>query len=182
MNKINVCFIIVLLISFFNEILNLETSKCDTTLCSPKGGICTENECVCNRCYVSVIQPNDHRLCNYSQYSSFTAGLIEFLFPVGFGHLYLGNIQNCVVKMTLAYIMICGIYAFVVYYFIYTTKDDNNYILATNKNIIRTAEQDVLRIKKYAYLSQILFIVLHIIDLFWLLSGKYKDGNNISLC
>ena len=130
MKIVNILCLLSLSICSLND---LQHSTCDLTLCDPIGGYCVNYDCMCNKCYISLNLPNDHRKCNYAQSSSIKAGIIEFIFPIGFGHLYLGNIGNAVIKMILCLILVCGVYAGIAYYLINIRRSDE--FFNTNHNL-----------------------------------------------
>jgi hypothetical protein len=164
--------------------------SCDFTTCVY--GLCQENICICNNCYITVKNLNEldlHTTCNYSQFSSLYAGLIETFFPIGFGHFYLRNISIGFTKMIMAYFMICGVYL-VIYCYIF--KRSRWFVSADNISDHQTALnpvkigsiviEDLRTIQIICFVSQGLFLLMHLLDLFLLYKGIYKDGNNISLC
>jgi TM2 domain-containing membrane protein YozV len=176
-----------------NELVN---NSCDMKNCNPLGSHCdkVKDECICNSCYISLdLDPsnffNEYSKCNYKQYSSTKATIIEFIFPIGFGHFYLGNILNGFLKMMMAYLLICFVYVFVIYYFVNIRKSTIQETSLIDKNtggnskiLINTMSDDFIRIKKWVQISQMLFIIFHIYDLYLFVSKSYKDENNIDLC
>ena len=174
--------------------IELHNNSCESKFCNPLGSRCdiVKNECICNACFISMDLPsssNDYSKCNYKQFSSMKATILEFIFPIGFGHFYLGNIQNGFIKMMLAYLLICFVYVFVIYYFVNIRKStiqentliDNN-TGVSSKIFINTMSEDFLRIKKWVQFSQMLFLIFHIYDLYLFVNKSYKDENNVDLC
>ena len=210
---------------------------CGFNICSIEGSICNNlEECLCKKCFITINLLNDHRKCNYEQTSAFNAGIIEILFPIGFGHFYIGSFWGGVAKMFMTYFMICGVYVIVIYFFIFLRKNDSSYDLFEKKNLnvrlmknnfnisernnfrerergnysnnqniqirrnfyadfsnnyensnlrikfIKTAEEDIVKIKRIVLLSQILFVIFHVVDLYNIFMKKYTDNNNINLC
>ena len=99
--------------------------KCTISNC--KGGFCIESF-IC-QCQVGFVDKQDSQpqttstepvvgdpkpilYCNYKQKSQLTSFLLEFIFPIGIGHLYAGRILNGILKMLL-YILfpfiLCGL-------------------------------------------------------------------------
>jgi hypothetical protein len=194
-NHILLIFLSNIIFSVLTHTIISENTICDATLCNPSGSYCENNQCFCQDCYISINLPNDHRKCNYKQSSSFKAGIIEFIFPIGFGHFYLGNILNGFIKMLAAYFLICFVYVIVIYYFINSRKIENmvemnlignshrnEYDYFYSNNLIDKASEDALKIKKLVGFSQALFAIIHLGDLYLIFTKGYKDENNIYLC
>lgn len=207
--KINTLKILIIFAFFINL-----SDLCDPTICSPRGGICLEgNICKCRHCFTSLKDyanesnlywyTKDNRECNYEQYSAITAALLEFFFPIGAGHFYMGQILFGFGKMFLAYIMICGVYAISACYYIYKFKHNSEdrggiytravelvplpegrprEMLLYTSNALVAISEDTVKIKVIALFSQIFFVILHFIDVLLLYSAYYRDSNNIKLC
>jgi hypothetical protein len=183
---------LILLIIYFYTIAIIQCSLdntnnfCDSTICTTEGGICfVNNLCLCRNCYITLKTQNDHRLCNYAQYSSMKAFILEFLFPLGIGHFYMGNNINGIIKLLITIFMHCGIYfCFTYFIIIFRTHVMNSFDYRSYNNpiVLNTIEQDVLTLKNIALFSNITFFIIHAIDLYWLLNANYRDGNNQNLC
>ena len=160
---------------------------CNINVCSPEGSYCLADGCQCKSCYISINSEIDHRKCNYHQYSSIKAGILELIFPIGMGHFYLRNVKNGVIKMSAFYFMLCGIYAIVAYCFILIRKcrEQDDFItdnFTYQRLIVKTVDEDMKKIKRIVFISQIVFGLLHIVDLYMMFSARYSDDNNILLC
>jgi hypothetical protein len=81
----------------------LMTPSCNKDICNFPYGNCRNNqECECLMGYLDVNGHNSmNRVCGYQQKSRVFATLIETFFPVGLGHLYVGNLGSAVTKFFL---------------------------------------------------------------------------------
>ena len=164
MTKFKILFIFILQ---YVKCSNFES--CNTINCSIEQGICIKNICECFYEYTTLngsnINSNDQKFCNYKKHCRITAFLLEFLFPIGVGHLYTRKINLALFKFTIFLIFfsfLCGEFCYL------------NYKLnAMNKCHIYLAFLIVLNI--------FLWICLHICDLVGYGFGFYKDGNGIEL-
>ena len=67
---------------------------CDASNCNVYGygGVCISiQKCLCNPGFITTRENFGIFDCDYKQKSSLTAALLEFLFPLGAGHLYARN-------------------------------------------------------------------------------------------
>jgi len=171
-----------------NMVLKLGESTCEMEECSVIGGECLQgNRCTCKKCYSTLFnKETQHQIfCNYSQSSSIIAGVLEFLFPIGIGHFYTGRISFGIYKMLIGYIMFFGIYVIVIYYFIYKRTSESELRQPLNGGYQRltvTLGEDAEKIKRIVLVSQLIFVLFHLFDIYNLLSGIHMDGNNMPLC
>lgn len=143
----------------------VKTESCNIVNCAYPYGNCSDNNtCICYPGYVDVselfhIRRLNHisrGYCSYSQKYQIVAFLLEFMFPFGFGHLYLNRVMIGLLKMMFAFV------AFSIY---------NNML---NDNYWKHSFQ------AYAGLFIIsLFLVLHFYDITMLGLNKFTDGNGI---
>jgi TM2 domain-containing membrane protein YozV len=192
---------------YFNLEENTLNSECNPTYCNLNGSQCINNQCVCKNCYLSIILPNDHRKCNYNQYVAFKAATLEFLFFCGIGHFYLKNYFTGFLKFLYFYASICGAYIIVVYSFMWwrtyqknrnngrdsnlnnynsSLKGDFQYVILTDRNRLENSinilRNDYEKIHRLTYAIIILYVIVHLIDVYFLAKGDYKDENNLPVC
>jgi hypothetical protein len=171
-----------------NIVIKFGKLTCEIDECSFIGGECLQGKrCICKKCYSTLFnKETQHQLlCNYSQSSSLIAGILEFLFPIGIGHFYIGRISIGIYKMLIGYIMFFGIYVIVIYYFIYKRTSESELRQPLDGGYQRltvTLGEDAEKIKKVVLVSQLIFVLFHLIDVYYLFSGIYMDGNNMPLC
>ena len=168
-----------------DRILEMDIIQLKSDKCSLIGGMLLSNtKCACKSCF-STNYSNSQIQCSYEQRSSTTAGILEFLFPIGIGHFYTGSIAFGFFKMVIAWMMIYGIYVIVIYYLINKRTCDfelGEPLTRGYQNITVTLGVDIMRMKFAAIFSQILFFVFHLIDVYFLFSATYLDGNDMPLC
>jgi hypothetical protein len=173
--------------------ININTSPdCNPENCRADNGTCNVNKCQCIKCYATIynnIRYNDKNnlqiFCNYPQSSSMTAAILELILPIGIGHFYRGSISFGIFKMLIGYIMFYGIYVIIIYYFIYTRTFNDELsrpLTDSYQSITVTLGEDVKKIKHIVLISQILFFILHLIDVYWLYTLNYLDGNQMPMC
>lgn len=164
--------------------------NCGINICSSRGAICLNGSCLCKECYFTL--PNSHLLCDYHQSSSIMATILEFFFPIGFGHFYLGNYLMGCIKMITVYFLLCGYYIVAIYCFAAKRNRVLNSQIESNNNNLNTlsllrdnigdAAFDMIKIKHLGFLMQKLFVYVQVLDLIFLFNAFYKDGKGITLC
>ena len=151
--------VILLLLSIISPI----SPTCTPSNCPPLQGICSNNECICSRDFLTVNNAyikNNGVFCNYETKSHFLAFLLELFLPFGVGHLYAENLTLATVKFCLFVVLV------VCFVSILCT-------LQTNVNKMIVALSAILVI---TLLSLICF---EIFDIIFYALNKYKDGNGV---
>ena len=100
--KIYVGFIFLCLTSLY-ECQQVQNAKCNYYNCPYLQGVCSNNECICAKHYMTVKDKSNKEqiFCNYETKSKFTAFFLEFLFPLGIGHFYANNYGKGILKFAL---------------------------------------------------------------------------------
>lgn len=150
---------------------HVEKINCSKDNCDGERGICINNNCECNYGYMSIVTEEAVKInskqsfCKYKQHSKIIAFFLEFFFPIGAGHFYTGKYTLALVKLLLFstfFFFICGDTCFL-----------KCKLSAVNKCHVYIAIAIVLDL--------IVWLCLHVFDLFSYAFSFYKDGNGINL-
>jgi hypothetical protein len=132
---------------------------CNKYIC--KEGECTDGVCVCNYGYTTLKHSNSYMQCDYKRKERIVAVLLEFFFPIGIGHFYVGNYFLGILKLSLFIVILISISTGIC--FSYYSK---NSVLAPFFVLC---------------LSILLFIIWYLIDLVKFTFGLYLDGHKEKL-
>ena len=99
--------------------------------CPYNQGFCIDTKCECVEGYWSLMKkelpPESQIFCNYEQYSLYLPLFLEFVIPLGLGHLFVGKYWFALVKLIL------GITSFLSGYYL-TGKFEGPVLIRTLKN------------------------------------------------
>ena len=198
--KIRTIFIVLIL----NSIMLINNICIEGDNCPVGNGFCKGNSCICLNNYWSIINkanPSSTIYCNYKRYNHYYIVIIEFFLPC-FGHLIVGKYYFFIIKLLL---LLCPIICFLIGFFAFKNGEriENN----NNNQIWRPSREDAdgndnfnnlldeqlhqanranKNINKGTYLlsflsfiSLILFLIMHLVDLFCYMFALYYDGNGV---
>jgi hypothetical protein len=144
-------------------------NACNKDSCSEPNYCISNKVCKCVGDFITYdLERKNDKFCNYKRKRQLTALLLEFLFPIGFGHFYSER-------------MLCGMIKFIVYISIGSYGIVMLFKGLPRWNTIRKSSVDELL---HYILAPLLIFVLgiwHIFDLYMFLSNKYYDGHGVSM-
>ena len=163
-------FILIYVQSVFTKIL-LETSNndfnstkidisgeinpfCNKFICN--NGNCFNNKCICDYGYITLKKRKSTISCDYKQKERIIALFLEFFFPIGVGHFYVGNFLLGILKLSLFIIILLSISTGICFSFY--------------------SKQYVIVPFFILCLSILIFIIWYLVDIFKFTFGLYSDG------
>ena len=127
---------------------------CNQFIC--KEGNCIGDTCVCDYGYTTLKQSNSNFQCDYKRKERIVAVFLEFFFPIGIGHFYIGNYLTGIIKLSLFIVILLSI--------------------STGICFSYYAKNSVLAPFFVLCLSIFIFVVWYILDLVKFTFGFYLDG------
>jgi hypothetical protein len=176
--KFFLCIGILINLTCENLQFSSNVKTCNPIICPFNQGICIENICKCSPGFTTngiynnqtsqisqTTFSNTETFCNYRQLCAYTAFFLEFLFPIGAGHIYAKNFKLAILKFfsfSIFFCFICG------EFFLFRVK----------LSILSKCD----RIIAYFLISDIfIWFIFHLVDLAFYGAGIYRDGNGIEL-
>jgi hypothetical protein len=126
-----------------------------------KEGNCFDNLCVCDYGYTTLKNSPTNIQCDYKKKERIIAVLLEFFFPIGIGHFYVGKYFTGLLKLSLFVIILLSISTGIC--FSYYSK---NSVIAPFFILC---------------LSTLIFVIWYLVDIVKFSFGYYLDGNGIEL-
>lgn len=136
-------------------------STCDSFNCPPTQGYCKGDRCICLEGYLTVIDKDNFKYCNYEQKKTMWSLLFESFGFIGVGHFYAGRIWAGILKLVLFYVIICYGSQFVITFMKENTDTDTAYYI---KLIISASCLSIP-------------VLWHLVDLYKFATNQYLDGN-----
>ena len=174
LNKMKNLFLFIISFSLFYLI---SSQKCNPkTNCFRENGYCLNDKCECNYGYVTFLNKNSKKIifCNYEQIQSWIPFILELFLP-SFGHFYVGNTLNGIIKLCI--LLIPFIVLSIGFCFALPIADAP---LNLNANL----EKESFYLYIPIYVSKICYYVLfycYFFEPLIYLFGFYKDGNGVPL-
>ena len=197
--KIRTIFIVLIL----NSIMIINNICIEGDNCPAGKGICRGNNCICLNNYWSIINkanPSSTIYCNYKRINHFFILIIEFFLP-SFGHLIAGKYYFFIIKFLLLFcFIICSLIGFFAFKRGETIENNNAQLwrpsredVEENDNFDNSLDEQLHQanranknINKRTYLlsflsfiSLILFLFMHLVDIFCYMFALYYDGNGV---
>jgi len=158
----------------FQEFSNSE--KCSKENCENNNGSCVKNNiCLCNLGYANL--QNSKKVCNFKESFQKYALILEFVFPIGIGHLYCS--RNLVGSVKLIVLFLIPLLIVILFNLFSKINMETNIGLENNyekkNNPTNVANFSFLK-KIFSYIYLMTFSLWFFFDIIMFSANLYKDG------